>query len=127
MHNNDSVDYSKIRKKVANLFIGVLTKRLPVREALLRFPKNCEDKTIIASWHALCHLEADEELRRKDELYRKEQDDYIEFISYTLSKGEELPINIINEYSPYYKEALTPLTNKNSKGIWQQLKRFLCC
>lgn len=127
MHNNDSVDYSKIRKKVSNLFIGVLTKRLPVREALLRFPKNCEDKTIIVSWHALCHLEADEELRRKDELYRKEQDDYIEFISYTLSRGEELPANIINEYNPYYKEALTPLTNKNSKGIWQQLKRFLCC
>lgn len=127
MHNNDGIDYTKIRKKVSNLFIGVLTKRLPVREALLRFPKNCEDKTIIASWHALCHLEADEELRRKDALYKKEQDEYIEFISYTLSKGEELPINIINEYKPYHNEALTPQTNKNSKGIWNQLKKFLCC
>ena len=124
---SDSIDYTEIRKSVSNLFIAVLTKRLPVREALLNFPKECQDKTIIASWHALCHLEADEELRLKDPLYRKEQDEYIEFISFTLSKGEELPENIINAYSPYYSEALTPLTNKNSKGIFQQLKRFLCC
>lgn len=127
MHNSDCIDYKEIRKKVSKLFIAVLTKRIPVREALIRFPKDCQDKTIIASWHALCHLEADEELRLKDDLYRQEQDDYIEFISFTLSKGEELPENIINSYSPYYQEALTPLTNKNSKGIWQQLKRFLCC
>lgn len=127
MCSRNSVDYSEIRKEVSNLFIAVLTKRLPVREALLRFPKDCQDKTIIASWHALCHLEADEELRLKDSLYRQEQDEYIEFISFTLSKGEELPANIISEYNPYYSEALTPLTNKTSKGIWQQLKRFLCC
>ena len=127
MRNSDSVDYTEIRKKVSKLFIAVLTKWLPVREALIRFPKDCKDKTIIASWHALCHLESDEELRLKDELYKNEQDEYIEFISFTLSKGEELPENIINAYSPYYSEALTPLTNKNSKGIWQQLKRFLCC
>ena len=127
MHNNNGIDYTEIRKKVSKLFIAVLTKRLPVREALIKFPKECQDKTIIASWHALCHLEADEELRMKDNLYRQEQDEYIEFISFTLSKGEELPQNIINAYEPYYSEALTPLTNKNSKGIWQQLKRFLCC
>ena len=127
MHNTDSIDYTEIRKKVSKLFIAVLTKRLLVREALVRFPKDCQDKTIIASWQALCHLEADEELRLKDNLYRQEQDEYIEFISFTLSKGEELPQNIINAYAPYYSEALTPLTNKTSKGIWQQLKRFLCC
>ena len=65
MHNSDNIDYTKIRKEVSKLFIAVLTKRLPVREALIRFPKDCQDKTIIASWHALCHLESDEELRLK--------------------------------------------------------------
>ena len=83
MYEHKSIDYSEIRKKVSRLFFGVLTKKLPVREALVRFPKDCEDKTIIASWHALCHLEADEDIRKKDLMYKQEQDEYIEFIAYT--------------------------------------------
>jgi len=126
MYKHESVDYSNLRKRVSKLFIGVLTKRLPVREALIRFPKECEDKTIIASWHALCHLEADEDLRKKDAMYKQEQDEYIEFIAYTLNKGEELPQNIINSYIPYHNAALTPETN-TFKGIIKQLKKFLCC
>ena len=126
MHNNESINYSAVRKSVAKLYFGVLTEKISVREALVRFPKDCEDKTIIASWHALCHLEADEDLRKKDKEYAEEQDDYIEFIANTLQKGQELPENIIEEYAPYYTEALTPCT-KTFKGIIQEFKRFLNC
>ncbi|MCD7740200.1 MAG: hypothetical protein LUH11_02505 [Candidatus Gastranaerophilales bacterium] len=101
-------------------------KKLSVRNALASFPKDCEDKTIIASWHALCHLEADEELRAKDSLYKKEQDEYIEFIAFTLQKGEELPKNIIEAYQPYHNYALISESN-NLKGIIHKLKKFLCC
>lgn len=126
MSKHESIDYTDIRKKVSKLFIGVLTKRLPVREALIRFPKNCNDKTIIACWHALCHLEADEEMRLKDPMYKQEQDDYIEFIAHTLSNGDSLPENIISSYLPYHNDALIPQTN-TFKGIINQLKKFLCC
>ena len=118
-------DYKEIRKKVSKLFIAVLTKRLPVRDALARFPRDCEDKTIIAAWHALCHLEADEELRLKDKMYCEEQDEYIEYIAFTLEKGEALPSNIVDSYSPYYTEALIP-AGKSVKGILNKLKKFLC-
>lgn len=126
MSEYKSVDYSEIRKKVSRLFFGVLTKKLPVREALVRFPKDCEDKTLIASWHALCHLEADEDIRKRDLMYKQEQDEYIEFIAYTLQKGDALPSNIIKSYLPYHNESLIPNTN-TFKGILSQLKKFLCC
>lgn len=126
MHNSKCVDYSNIRKKVSKLFFAVLTKKLIVREALLHFPKECEDSTIIASWHALCHLESDEELRLRDAMYKQEQDEYIEFIAHILEQGEALPENIISAYKPYYTDALIPQKN-NFKGILQQLKKFLCC
>ncbi len=127
MSGNESVDYSEQRKLVAKLFFGVLTKKLPVREALIRFPKLCDDKTIIASWHALCHLEADEDLRKNDEMYKSEQDEFIEYIAHTLQKGSSLPQNIVNSYIPYHDEPLTPKSNKNIKGIISQLKKFMCC
>ncbi len=126
MYERKSVNYSEIRKKVSRLFFGVLTKKLPVREALVRFPKDCEDKTLIASWHALCHLEADEDIRKRDLMYKQEQDEYIEFIAYTLQKGDPLPENIIKSYIPYHNEALIPMTN-TFHGIISQLKKFLCC
>lgn len=126
MYKGVNTDYSEQRKEVSKLFIAVLTQRLSVRSALARFPKDCEDKTIIAAWHALCHLEADEDIRKKDEMFKKEQDEYIEFISFTLQKGEELPSNIINSYLPYHNEALvSPSTS--FKGIINKLKKFLCC
>ena len=116
----------ELRKFVAKLYIGVLTKHLTVREALLNFPKGCKDKSIIAAWHALCHLEADEDLRSKDKLYADEQDEYIEYIAFTLDKGEELAQNIIDSYLPFYESALIP-NKKGINGLLQQLKKFLCC
>mgnify|MGYP005766654875 CR=1 FL=1 len=126
MQKRKSVDYRKLRKQVAKIFIGVLTEKINVSYALTCFPKDCDDKTINASWHALCHLEADEDIRVKDNMYKKEQDEYIEFIAYTLEKGEELPENIINSYIPFHPDALTPNSHK-LKGIIHTLKKFLCC
>lgn len=126
MHKRIKQEYSELRKQVADIFIAVLTEKLCVRDALATFPKDCEDKTIIAAWHALCHLEADEDLRNKDTMYKQEQDEYIEFIAFTLQKGEELPTNIINAYLPYHNEALIS-PSKSFKGIINKLKRFLCC
>lgn len=118
------LDYTQQRKQVSQLYIAVLTKKLTVREALNSFPQDCEDKTVIAAWHALCHLEADEDIRAKDGLYKKEQDDYIDYIAFTLDKGEALPENIISSYIPYHENALTANTF-TIKGIIQNIKKFL--
>lgn len=126
MHKSVKEDYSKIRKQAAKLYMAVLTNKLNIRDALVRFPKDCDDATIIAAWHALCHLEADEDIRLRDEMYREEQDEYIEFIAFTLQKGQELPANIINSYLPYHNEALIP-AGKSLKGVINKLKKFLCC
>ena len=126
MSKRNSLDYSEIRQNVSKLFIAVLTKRITVRDALANFPRDCDDKTVIAAWHALCHLEADEDIRHKDPMYREEQDNYIEYIAFSLEKGEELPPNIINSYLPYHNEALIP-AGKSLKSIFNKLKKFLCC
>ena len=125
MRKHDCVDYTDLRKEVSKLYKSVLTGKLSVRDALVKFPQDCEDKTITASWYALCHLEADEDIRKKDIIYSEEQDDYLEFIAQTLEKGDELPANIINEYKPYHTEALTANSN-TLKGFMNRLKKFLC-
>ncbi len=125
MSKSEIIDYSEQRKFVSKLYIAVLTEKISVREALMKFPKNCEDKTIIAAWHALCHLEADEDIRKKDELYAKEQDEYIEYIAFTLDNGEALPQNITDSYLPYHEDALIP-PNNSLKGIIHEFKKFLC-
>ena len=126
MHKRKSIDYTVERKKVANLILGVITNKLIVREALKSFPLDCEDETIKTVWYALCHLEADEEMRVKDDMYRQEQDEYINFLWQTLSKGEELPVNIIEAYRPFYTQ--TQGGNSNTiKGIWKKLSKFLNC
>lgn len=126
MRKSNSVDYSEQRKFVSKLYLAVLTHRLSVREALMKFPQDCEDSTITAAWYALCHYEADEEIRIKDTMYAEEQDEYIEFIANTLRNGSSLPQNIINSYAPYHSQALTANSNK-PKGLLQKLKRFLNC
>lgn len=112
------------RKLVAFLIMQVLIGKMSVREATLKFPDARSDKSIQSAFHALIHYEADEDLRASDSLYKEEQDDYLEFISNTLNKGEDLPDNIIKNYAKYYQEAEMPRT-KNSKGFWQSFFRFL--
>ncbi|MBR6163928.1 hypothetical protein IKQ26_08590 [bacterium] len=114
-------NYYKEREFVGRLICSVLANRISVREALLGFPKDCGDKTVKAAWYALCHLEADEDLRKKDELYRQEQDEYIDFIAKTLSEGKELPENIVSVYEQYHNEPLIP-----HKTTWEgKIKKLL--
>lgn len=118
------MDLSKDRKIVAELIRQVLISRMCVREAILKFPRDTEDKSIHAAYHALVHYEADEDLRARDDLYREEQNDYLEFISNVLDRGENLPENIIENYEKYYACANIP-HEKNAKGFLKSFLRFL--
>ena len=112
------------RTFVAALIRQVLISRMCVREAVLKFPRDTQDKSIHAAYHALVHYEADEDLRIRDKVYREEQDDYLEFISQILEKGEDLPENIIKNYEKYYETA-NILHENNSKGFFKSFWRFL--
>lgn len=112
------------RKLVADLIRKVLVSQLSVREAILQFPRDTQDKSIHAAYHALVHLEADEDLRKRDDVYRDEQDDYLEMISQTLENEEDLPENIIKNYEIYYSNA-NILHEENSKGFFKSFFRFL--
>ena len=103
---------------VAKLIRLVLTSRLSVREAMLSYPKDTKDESLIAAYHALIHYEADKDLRTRDILYREEQDEYLEFLSYTLEKGENLPVNIIENYKQFYDSAPV-LHIKGIKGFFK--------
>jgi len=120
----ETADHFKEREFVGRLICSVTAKRISVREALLGFPKDCEDPSVKAAWYALCHLEADEDLRKTDKLYADEQDNYINFIAQTLSEGKTLPENIINVYQQYHDEPLIP-HQQNFKGKLKKLLRFL--
>ena len=112
------------RVLVADLIRQVLISRMCVREAVLNFPRDTQDKSIHAAYHALVHYEADEELRKRDNLYREEQDDYLEFLSSLLERGEDLPENIIKNYEKYYESANIP-HEKNTKGFLKGFLKFL--
>lgn len=117
-------NYTEERKSVARLIYKVLTEVLCVKDALLKFPKDSDDATLRTAYHALVHLEADEDFRKRDLLYKDEQNDYLEFIAQTLQNGEELPQNIIRSYDKYYKNITTP-HSKSMKGIIKSLCKFL--
>lgn len=109
---------------VGNLLREVRIGNKSVREALLLYPKDTTDDSLVAAYHALIHYEADEDLRCRDKFYKEEQDDYIEFLSYILGRGEDVPQNIINNYKNYYNSA--PILHENSisgffKGFWKSL------
>lgn len=112
------------RKFVASLIRNVLIGEICVREAILKFPRDTEDKSIHAAYHALVHYEADEDLRNRDNLYKEEQNDYLEFISYVLEKDEDLPQNIIKNYEKYYACA-NILHEDNTKGFLKSFFRIL--
>jgi len=109
---------------ISRLIYAVLTKQIPVRVALLKFPTDLNDRNIMAVYHALIHYEADEDLRRQDIEYREEQDEYLEFLAETMEKGENLPQNIIEKYNEYYTDI--PLPDSNSiRSIIKSLCKFL--
>ena len=119
-----SYELNNDRAVVAKLLNDVLLGRLCVRDAMLNYPRDIEDESLIAAYHALIHYEADEDLRRRDILYKEEQDEYLAFISETLKNGEDLPKNIIDNYKSFYKYA--PLLHKKGflgfiKSFWKNL------
>ena len=117
-------NYNDERKLVSRLIYMVLTESLSVKDAILKFPKDVNDPSIKASYHALVHFEADETLRMRDLAYKDEQDDYLEFIAQVFQNGEPLPQNIIKSYDKYYKNIQTPHSS-GMKGIIKNLCKFL--
>jgi len=117
-------DYKEERKNVSRLIYMVLADTLHVRDAILKFPKDINDKSIKTAYHALIHRESDEEFRRTDLEYKDEQDDYLEFIAQILQEGKVLPQNIIKSYDKYYKNIDTP-HSESMKGLIKSLCRFL--
>ena len=109
---------------VAKLLRSVRIGNCGVREALMQYPRDTDDESLIAVYHALIHYEADEDLRRRDALYREEQDDYIESLSYILEKGEDLPQNIIDNYKKYY-DTVTILKKKDIRGFLKSFFKIL--
>ena len=97
-------DIRSARKYIGDLIIAVLTDKIIVREAIKLFPHDVKDPSIKSAYHALVHREADEDLRRRDLMYKDEQDSYLEQVAQTLQKGNELPKNIIINYNKYYRE-----------------------
>jgi hypothetical protein len=109
---------------VSELLRNVRLGQLSVREAMLQYPKDTKDESLIAAYHALIHYEADEDIRARDILFREEQDDYLEFIYTTLASGNDLPQNIIDSYKEFYDSAPI-LHEKNAKGFWKSFWKNL--
>ena len=112
------------RQLVSRLIILVITGQIPVRQALLSFPKDTKDKSIITAYHALIHYEADEDLRAQDFMYKEEQDEYLQFLADTLSKNRTLPKNIIKSYKNYYSDVALP-KDKSMRNLIKKLCKFL--
>lgn len=120
MQNSD-IGIVKDRQLVGNIIIGVLTERISVKKGLLLFPKGCKDKSVQAAWHALCHYEADEDIKLKDKEYSSQQVELLEMIAFEFKDGNPLPQNIIDAYKDFYKD--NPVSYED--GIKGFIKRFL--
>jgi hypothetical protein len=112
------------RKLVSELIRKVLVGELTVQQAIPMFPSDVKDKSIDAAFHALVHYEADEDIRKRDIMYKDEQDDYLTLVFQALEEGEPLPDNIIRNYEKYYKKADIPMPN-NFKSNLIRFWRFL--
>lgn len=112
------------RKFCGRLIQEVLAGRRITREALKRFPKSEDDKSVIAAYHALIHYEADEELRKRDIEYKEEQDLYLKSLADILLTGQPLPTNIINSYEEFYSGTVLP-EGKGFKNWLKSLFRFI--
>ncbi|MCR5265421.1 MAG: hypothetical protein K6E29_02370 [Cyanobacteria bacterium RUI128] len=109
---------------VSRLIVGVLTERITVREAILNFPKDTNDKNLMAAYHALIHYEADEDMRAADIAFKEEQDEYLNMIAELLFAGKDLPKNIIKSYNEYYPEIELP-KSKTIINFLKSLCKFL--
>lgn len=115
-------NYTTERKLVANIIMDVLVGKLCVREALLNFPKDCEDVCCAVAWHALLHFEADEDIARKDEVFRDVQVDFLEGLYNILVEGGDLPENLISGYNKYHKGVDTCQCSPK-EYFWHEMKK----
>lgn len=112
------------REAIGKLFYSMIEGVVPSRKVIDYFPRNVEDRSIKIAWHALLHYDADEDMRINDAEYAQEQIKYIEFLASILSKGEELPQNILDEYEELYKD--TPLPKRyNWWGTLRSIFRMI--
>lgn len=117
-------NYIAERKAVSALIMDVLVGKLCVREALLKFPKNCEDKAIAVAWHALVHFEADEDIAKADVLFKDIQVDFLEGLYNILSQGHDLPENLIRGYNKYHNNVDT-VNSAGREYFWHEMKKNL--
>lgn len=120
----DTNSEHKDREYVARLIVSVLTERISVREAILHYPKNTNDKNLMAAYHALIHYEADEDMRAKDFSFKEEQDEYLNMLAELLANGKDIPKNIIKSYESYYPEIELP-KSKNIINAIKSVCKFL--
>ncbi len=121
---NQEPDYTAQRKYVGNIIIGVLTERISVKNGLLMFPKGCEDPSVHAAWHALCHYEADEDIKKDNLAFNDQQVELLEMIAFEFKDGNPLPQNIIDAYKPYYQD--DPISYESGlRGFLKKLLRFV--
>ena len=120
----EELECIKQRQLAGNIIIAVLTERITVRKGLLLFPKGFTDPSVHAAWHALCHYEADEDIKAKDLEFNNQQIELLELIAFTFKDGKPLPQNIIEAYKPYYQD--DPISYENGiKGLIKKLLRFI--
>lgn len=112
------------REYVSRLIVSVITERISVRDAILHYPKNNNDKNLQAAYHALIHYEADEDIRKSDLSFKEEQDEYLNLIAELLASGKDLPLNIIKSYEAYYPEVELP-KSKNVINAIKSICKFL--
>ena len=121
---NNADNIIETRRRTAKLIIDVVLNKIHVLEALKNFPKNSDDPSVLVCFHILVHYEADEDIRKKDPLYKETQDEFLVETAETLIKGEPLPVNIIKEYKDYYESDLFYKV-KHNKSILKRLGKFI--
>lgn len=117
-------DYTKERKQVAEIIMDVLVGKISVREGILKFPKNCQDKCLEVAWHALVHFEADEDIAGADDVFRDVQVDFLEGLYNILIEGHDLPENLIAGYNKYHKGVDTCQCS-GKEYFWHEMKKNL--
>jgi hypothetical protein len=123
-------DITEERKKAAALMRECLYSGLLVREALKQWPKITDDPTLVCARHALIHYAADEDIHKKNYQFKEEQIDWLETLIKILSRGDEIPKNIIETYEEYYEIPITLRTklyihiSNLKKGIQTVIDNF---
>ena len=106
--DNKNELHRKARTNVGKLLYLLIKGDITAFEATKYFPKNIDDISLKIAWHALLHYDADEEIRLKDYLYAQEQIKFIETLANILSKGEELPHDMLIDYEKIYQTTILP-------------------